>query len=664
MTDSKQDTSEIEQTQDKPVEKDTRVGVSWRAVLLGLVLTCVIDLWIHYTELVLGANRGHTALANTSIPIGAFTVLFALIMLNKLVALVFPSIRLRQSELLTIYVMCAVSTVMSSSGGIHFLLPTITAAHYFATETNQWASMFHQYIPDWIAQSDPVALKDFYYGGASVEIHRWATQVLAWSGFMFVFGSATLCLSLILRKQWIEREHLPFPTVALPVELVKEDTPLFRDSLFWLGTGVTFGIVWLNTFAWNYPNIPQINLRGISFDLTAASPPWNALVNFKLTFFPFAIGIAYLLSTDVVFSVWFFFLFSKMQQVWGAALGLTAQQGSAVQSSFPYLSHQGAGAFLGLAMVSLWVSRKHLGEVFKAAFSFEPNPDAETREYKYAVFGLLASMMGMVAFTRAAGASTPVAILFVTLVLLLLLAATRLRAETGNAWPVGPEVDSFRLMTSAAGTKAFSGADLTALSYVRTATAGLDFRGTCMPHQFDGLKIADSAGIKPGRLGGAMALAVGFGVVASMLIALYVWTKYGALAKTNFWRSMSGQRTFNILEGWLRNPTGPDAGGMGGVGAGLAFTLLLAYCRSLWAAWPFHPVGYAMSNTFAASASFWTPCFIAWICKIVIIRSGGMKLYRRMMPLFFGFIVGDLLGGGTTDLLGCLTTWNVYPMNW
>lgn len=660
--------------------KEPRFGVSWRAILLGLVLTCVIDLWIHYAELVLGANRGHTALANTSIPIGAFCVLFALVMLTRLWARVFRLIAsltggfgtvldgvlkpLTQTELLTIYVMCAVSTVMSSSGGIHFLVPTITAAHYFASDTNNWAQLFHQYIPDWIAQKDPVALKSFYYGDSYVEIARWARQVLTWTGFMFVFGCATLCLALILRRQWIEREHLPFPTVALPIEIVKPDTPLFRDPLFWLGTCLTFGIVWLNTFSWNFPNIPQINLRGMSFDLSQAAPPWNALGSFRITFFPFAIGIAYLLSTDVVFSVWFFYLFSRMQQVWGAAAGLTAQQGSAVQSAFPYLSHQGCGAFLGLALVSIWISRRHLAQVFKAAFATGDRADADTREYRIPVFGLILSVLGMIAFAKAAGAGTMVASIFVVLVLSLLLAATRLRAETGNAWPVGPEVDAFRLMTTTSGTRAFSGADLTTLTYMRTATAGLDFRGTCMPHQFDGLKVADSAGIKPGRLAGAMALAVAFGVFASMLIALYVWTKYGALAKTNFWRSMAGKRTFDALESWFKNPTKPDIGGMGGVGAGLGFTLFLAYCRTRWAGWPFHPVGYAMSNTFAASASFWTPCLIAWLCKIIIIRTGGMKLYRRMLPFFFGLIVGDLLGGGTTDLLGCLTTWNVYPMNW
>jgi len=666
------------------VTEQKLAGVSWRAILLGLILTCVIDLWLHYTELVVGANRGHTALSNTSIPIGAFSVLFVLVMLSKLWGLIFRRLvsitgelgpfltgilrPLSQTELLTIYVMCAVSTVMSSSGGIHFLMPTITAAHYFANDVNGWGNVFLNYIPHWIAQTDPGQLKAFYFGqaymGAHYEPIKWAYQVLAWTGFMFVFGCATLCLSLILRKQWIDREHLPFPTVALPLEIAKEDTPIFKDSLFWTGAGIAFGIVWLNTLAWNYPNIPQINLRGIPIDFSKSAPPWDALQSLKFSFFPFAIGIAYLLSTDVVFSVWFFYLFSKFQQVLGSALGLTATAGSTVQSSFPYLSHQGCGAFLGLAMLTLWVSRRHLKEVFKIAFSFEGKVDPEERGYKIAVFGFILSVMGMIGFACKAGASPLVATIFVLLVLVLLLAATRLRAETGNAWPVGPEVDSFRLMTTAVGSKPFGTADLTTITYMRTATASIDFRGTCMPHQFDGLKIADSSGIKPGRLAGAMALAVGFGVAASMLIALYVWTKYGALAKTNNWRSMSGFRTFDTLSNWFKNPIRPDAGGMAGIGGGMAFTLLLGYCRARWAAWPFHPVGYAMSNMFTASGSFWFPCFIAWLCKIVIIRAGGMKLYRKMLPLFFGLIVGDILGGGTTDLLGCLTTFNVYPMNW
>ena len=56
-------------------------GLTRRALLLGLALTALCDLWIHWAELVLG-GRGHTALANTSIPVGAFNVLFLPVIIN------------------------------------------------------------------------------------------------------------------------------------------------------------------------------------------------------------------------------------------------------------------------------------------------------------------------------------------------------------------------------------------------------------------------------------------------------------------------------------------------------------------------------------------------------------------------------------------------------
>lgn len=645
-----------------PHVKEPR-GVTLRAIVIGLILTALIDMWVHYAELLLGGERGHTALVNTSIPVGPFNALFALVMLNILLGRLSPSLKLAPGEMLTIYVMTAVSTVLSSSGGIHFLVPTITAAHYFANQSNGWAGLLFSHIPNWLVQSDPEALKGFYQGGAQLDLGKWALQIGVWTGFLLIFSTATLCLTLILRKQWIEREHLPFPTVMLPLELAKEGTPILRDPLFWAGTVATFALVWWNTLALNYPSIPSLSLRPIDITNVFTSPPWNAMGQTRMAFFPFAIGIGYLLSTEVVFSVWFFYLFNKLQLVAAVFFGLHDAAASGLQAGFPYLTYQGAGAFLGLAAASIYVSRYHLRDVIRATFDFSRKLEPEEREYRIAVFGLAACVLAMVLFAVAAGASVPVAAAFVALVLIYLMAATRLRAETGNAWPVGPEVDAFRLMTTIGGTAAYNTSDLTALTYMRMATAGQDFRGVCMPHQLDGLKIADEAKIKPGKLAVAMIVAVAFGVVASMIIGLRVWTHYGALAELDAWRNLSGQRAFSQLAGWLKAPQAPDGGGMLGIAIGFAFTMLLAYMRMLYTWWPFHPAGYCMSNTFT-SYNVWMPCFIAWLAKVLIIRLGGMKMYRRALPLFLGLIAGDFLGGGTTTLLGCFTFINVYPVNW
>lgn len=639
-------------------------GVTLRAILIGLVVTALIDLWIHYAELVLGGTRGHTALANTSIPVGAFSVLFALVFLNIGITRLAPSLRLSSAELLTIYVMSAVSTVLSSSGGMHFLIPTITAAHYFShvDPSKAWAAPFINYVPKWMVQSNLDALAAFYKGGQTLNLHFWAKQIVVWCGFLIVFTTSTLCMMYILRKQWIERERLSFPTVTLPIELAKDGSPVLKDRLFWIGTIATFVIVCWNTLALNYPALPNVSLRATDLSPSFQNPPWNAMNPVIVTFFPFVIGIGYLLSTEVVFSCWFFYLLGQAESVWGAAVGWSTG-GTGVQSVFPWRTHQAVGSFLALAGISIWVSRQHLKEVFAAAFGDNPNNDPEAKGYRISVIGLIFSFLAMVAFTVIAGASLYIALIWVVLMLAYLLAATRIRAETGNAWPVGPEIDAFRFLVMLGGSGAFSASDLTALTYVRAATAQQDFRGVCMSHQLDGFKMADSAGIKPGKMAWAMVVAVAFGTVVSFIIALYVWTKFGALAKTDTWRSMMGKKSFDMLGTWLKTPSTPDRSGLMGVGIGVVMTIFLSYMRMSYVWWPFHPVGYCMSTTWLVYNT-WLPFFIAWLAKVIIIKTGGMKLYRQMMPLFLGFIAGDFLGGAATTLLGCLTNISVYPVNW
>lgn len=650
-------------TEDEAARKPRAAsGVTVRAIAIGLIVTVLIDLWIHYAELVVGL-RGHTAIANTSIPVGAFSVLFALVFINIGITRIAPGLRLSSAELLTIYVMAAVSTVLSSSGGMHFLIPTVTAAHYFADGTNKWAELLHKFIPHWIAQSDPQALKAFYNGNSSIDFGAWAGKIAVWCGFMFVFTISTLSLMYIIRKQWIEREHLPFPTVTLPLEVAREEAPILRDRFFWIGTIVTFAIIWWNSMAMNYPAMPKIWTRTIDLSPNFTTSPWNAMNPVGVTFFPFVIGIGYLLSTEVVFSCWFFYIVHKLAAVWGAATGWSAGTVGG-QSTFPWLSFQAAGAFLGLAGVSLWVSRQHLRDVWRAAFGGNPDNDADAGGYRLACIALAFSILFMIGFTVVAGASVLVATVWVVVMLLSLLAATRIRAETGNAWPVGPQVDGLQLLVSFGGSGAFRPSDLTALTYVRAATAQQDFRSVCMSHQLDGFKFGDAVGIKPGRLAGAMVVAVGFGLVVSFIIALFVWTKYGALAKAEPWRSLMGRNSFTKLSAWLTVPTAPDRGGMTGVGLGIAFTIFLSWMRVRYVWWPLHPAGYCMSTT-SMAGSAWMPFFIAWLAKVCIIRGGGMKLYKRLLPLFLGFIAGDFLGGATATLAACFFgNLTVYPANW
>jgi hypothetical protein len=650
-----------------------------RAYLIGLAGTVLVDLWIHYAELVLGGTRGHSALANTSIPLGAFCALFVLVIMNRGLRQTAPRLALSPAEMLVVYVMMTVATVLSSSGMLHFILPSAAAPVYFATPENHWAQLIRPYLKPWMAQMDPAALRGFYRGGEPIPFSAWLPQMATWCGFLVVLAFTALCLAALVRRQWVDRERLTFPTVFLPLELIRDDQAFLSNRLLWLGAALPLVIGVFNNLNLNFPSIPGLNVRSQDLQPYFPDPPWNAIGYTPVSFFPFVIGIAYLLSLDVLFSAWFFFLITRAESVFGAAMGWREGAAGGAQSVFPYLGHQGAGAFLAITALSLWLARHTFVDTFSTALGSAgkdslrerakessprtvPASNDQDGPPRWAALGLLAGLGGLVLFAMAGGMRFWVALLFYAVALAYWLAATRIRAETGNAWLFGPEVDANRLMTTTLGTALYLPGDLTMMAFLRSVSS-FDLRCITMPHELDGFKMADGVGISPRRLVLPMALAVIVGSLATFWIALAIWYHFGALAKTDSWRTLQGRVPFDTLAGYLNTPGRPDRSGSLAVLAGFGITCLLAILRMRLPAWPLHPVGYALANT-PTMASTWVPFLIAWLCKSLVLRYGGMRLFRRSLPFFLGLILGDFLNGGFWTLLGCFTSINVYPINW
>jgi hypothetical protein len=85
--------------------------------------------------------------------------------------------------------------------------------------------------------------------------------------------------------------------------------------------------------------------------------------------------------------------------------------------------------------------------------------------------------------------------------------------------------------------------------------------------------------------------------------------------------------------------------------AGFLFSLFLLLMRTRFAWWPFHPVGYAVSGSWSMGL-LWGPLLIAWVIKILVLRWGGLRLYRRGLPLFLGLIIGECVAGALWSLIG------------
>ncbi len=638
-------------------------GVTARAVGIGLVGSAAVTLWVHQAEIVLGSGAGHTALANTSIPVGAFAGLLALVGANAVLRGSLSALTLSRGELITAYVMMTSSTVLASSGGIHFLIPTLAAAFYFATPANHW-DVFQQYIPTWFAPRDRAVLDAFYVGDSTVPVHAWLTPFAAWGGFFFALAFATVCLSSILRRQWVDHERLAFPTVVVPLELTDEQQPLLRNRLVWLGCALPFIVQMFNNLHLNYPDIPGISLRDMEIPVYTLPFPLNSMDYTPVNFFPFVVGIAYLLSLEVTFSYWFFYVLTKVQLVAAAAAGWRLP-GMPLDAAVPYLSYQGAGAFLAIPLISLWLARDYLMLVVRSVIGLRGGIGEEGKEplpYRSAAAGFLGSLCAMILFCRAAGMNTYLASLLLGISLLYILAATRIRAETGTAWLFGPEVDPNTLVTTTFGSSYLRPADLTIMAYLRFATS-FDLRCLSMPHQLDGFRMAGAARLNMRRLLLAILAAIVVVISVGFWAALAIWYRLGAAAKADWWRTQMGEQPFISLSSYLQTPPVADAGGIAFTALGLVFTCFLAVMRARYVWWPFHPVGYAMANT-AIWGQLPFPFFIAWATKLLVLRYGGIRLYRRSLPFFLGVIVGDLAGGAFFTLLGGIVRMNVYPVNW
>jgi hypothetical protein len=485
-----------------------------------------------------------------------------------------------------------------------------------------------------------------------------------WVGFLAALTLTTLCLVALIRRPWVERERLNFPTVFLPLALIQDDASILRSRLLAFGAALPLLVGLFNNLHLNFPSVPQFNVRPVDLSQNFPDPPWNAIGNFSYSFYPFVIGIAYLLSLEVTFSAWFFFLVTRFENLLGATTGWRQAGAGGAQSLFPYLGHQGAGAFIALAGLSLWLARRHLVEAVRTAVSgARDGADRdEPLPYRWAVGGLLAGYAALVGFGVAAGMRGWVAALFFALALTYMLAATRIRAETGNAWLFGPDVDANRLLTATLGTGIYHPGDLVGMAFLRSISS-FDLRCLSMPHQLDAFKMADRVGIHPRRLVAPMVAAIILGGIASFWIALSIWYHFGALAKTDSWRTLQGRVPFNLAAGYIVSPLKADVPGSLAVGAGALVTLLLSLARLRLGWWPFHPVGYAMANT-ATMQSTWVPFLLAWLCKALVLRYGGMRLYRHSLPFFLGLILGDFLNGGFWTLLGCFVEISVYPINW
>ncbi|MDQ1326728.1 MAG: hypothetical protein QG641_8 [Candidatus Poribacteria bacterium] len=607
-----------------------------RSLIIGSILIPVNLYWLMRAEVV-WVSVYSTVL---SLFFNVTFCIFVLILLNVLLRRYVPRFSMNRSDLLTIYIMLSVATGIFGHDFIRILIHTIGAAHWFATPENEWSELFFGYLPKWLMVDNKSALKEYYEGNSELysanNIRAWSFPIIAWSILLLVVLFMMLCINVIIRKQWTENEKLTYPIIQLPLEMTEKG--FFRNRLFWIGFGVVGAIDLLNGLNFLFPAIPGLSLRS-NLGIFFTEKPLSAIGWTPICFYPFIVGLTYFMPLDLSFSCWFFYIFWKLQLVIRTAFGFTSQSG-------PYLSYQSTGAWIGMGLLSLWVSRKHLVQVLRKIIGYKDSIDdsEEPMSYRNAAIGIIAGVLFILLFCYYSGMSVGVTSSLFALYFLMSIAVARMRASLGppthDLYDAGPD----RIIVSIVSPRRLGPRNLTIISLFYWL--GYDYRSHPMGHQLEGFKIAERAKMDNKGIVSAIMIAVVVGIFASFWVFLHVCYKQG---DQNFGATWTGWAAFYHLQTWLNNPTFVDYSLIKQAGYGLGFTFFLMLIRKLFFQFPFHPVGYAVAGSWTMSW-MWFSIFIGWLVKSMILKFGGIKTHQTATPLFFGMILGQHIVGSLWTL--------------
>lgn len=619
-------------------------GYTFKALLIGLILIPINAYWINYTEMIWWAQFPTTM----SLFFNVIFCLFILIGFNALVKRHLPRLVLGQGELLTIYAMLCMSSAVASHDQVQVLAPMIDHAFWYDSPENEWRELFWQYLPSWLTVRDKEILSGFYKGESSFHqipiIKAWLKPILYWSAFIFALLFVMICLNVLIRKQWTERERLAYPIIQLPLEMTREDgADFFKNRLFWVAFGLVVFIDIINGLNYFYPKVPLIGIRNRNISYLFTEKPWNAIGWTPFSIYPFVIGLGFFMPLDLSFSCWFFYFFRKAQRILGAVWGIRSLPG------FPYDRQQSLGGYLGLSLFAIWASRRYLKSVLSHAIlgrskSEKLDDSSEPMRYRTALIGLLVGLGFLILFCHRAGMSLWVAVACFGIYYTLSLGITRMRAESGapahDLHFMGPDYS----IPAAVGVRRLGPANLSALTWFFFFNRA--HRSHPMPHQLEAFKLAERVGMGYKTLTMAMIIAIPIGALSAFWTYLYQAYHFG----TGGWFA---NHPFNRLQQWLTVPSSPDYPAVTFVGLGMLFSFFLMTMRMKFFWWPFHAVGYAVSGAEDWCMNWlWASLIISTTAKWAILRHGGVRSHRKAIPFFLGLVLGEFTIGSLWSIFG------------
>jgi hypothetical protein len=621
-----------------------------RGILIGLAMAAWVNFWPTYSSLIIHSARADYAHLSLALLIPFVVLLF----LNSRLS---DRRRLTPSELLAICCMGMISAVMQGEGLTYFFLGTVTSPIYFASPENQWGELLLQNVADWAIVSDPTVSIGFYEGLRDTDpfpFGSWAGILFWWGTFFGAILTVSLCVSVILRRQWSENERLAFPIATALLELTgvsgsQPSLPTYlKNRLFLTGFFLVFGLIGYNILSWFSEVVPPLPiLHGRLSNHTIQLGRGFPLFRPNLSILTIAFG--YFTKSDVLLSIWVFHVLAIVQTGVYNRLGFKLSNADPYGSFSPSIGWQCFGGLITVVLWGLWNARAHLKAVVRKALTGEgPDDSGEVLSYRVAFWLFCACAAYLFFWLHRAGLGWGPTIVFWFATFVLYLGMSRIIIESGLIYLRGP-------LTAQAFTWHIFG--VSGLGPVGATAIGLTNAFFC-----DGKTFGAPITAHIPRLGTAMdrksrrrlvpAVLAASVVGAATVISFILFQGYRVLGSYNF-----GARAFNgstdsarglwgLTASRIQQSTfGTDWVRLGFLSFGSVFVGGLYLLRRQFPRFPISPIGFTFSaNGFTYNSVF--SCFLIWAIKGLILRLGGLQTYRRLIPLFLGMMVGYLAGVG------------------
>ncbi len=645
--------------------------VSLRSVIIGLLGVIVICGITPYNDFAVN----NTYLVGNFLPVGLVLFLvMAALLINAPLYKWLPKYALRQGELAVITAMILSACSLPGSGLMRYLPTGIVGAYTTASIKTDVAQMLEKTgLPAWlrpdVGTESPAEIGNTevfrnYLARSpdgTVPWSAWAWPMAIWGIFFACMWGLTIFLSLIVNTQWAENEKLAFPLATVYTSLIESPEPgrclntLFRSYGFWIAAASVFVFHGFNGLHAYFPSFPEIP-RSFDFSTILTESPWRfMLIEFKRSEVYFSIiGITFFLQTRTSFSIWFYVVMLQIVLMIMGTQQYDFSEAAKKDETF--------GGLVTLSLVLIYAGRKHWWMVIRSMFGRDITGQYPAHFISHAQsgWGVVICFIGLNLFLMSMGSTFIGAICTSLALVMLVMTIARVVAETGlifvqvnwspsRLWAYPIHIPTHPISTTSA-------------SFLATSWTGYilhDLRESFASFFQQGLRVVDlteSDQPRANRSGWKIILAVVLALVVGYVVSAagMLWTEYhyaatlttAAEAPLNKYGIDQAVRE-QILEPLQGYPNIPKEShnqifhiflGSGIVGS-------LSILRMTYSWWPLHPIGFIILYSWA-TRMIWFSVLLGWLAKVVIVRTGGISLFRTSRNFFIGLVIGEATAAG------------------